>query len=280
MLIRTCRTRGRELGAARTRHLLLLALAAAVVAVLAFAGVPRLVMVKAEEAICAVAAGDCRTEGRPAAGRAPQESPAPPPRAGGGVPGAARTPGAGQEKSRRPAPPDTDQARTRLAALRETAERESGSYERERFPHWSDKGDGCTTRELVLKRDGDGVRTGSDCDLTGRWTSPYDGRTWTRTGDVDIDHMVPLKEAWESGASEWSTDERERFANDLRRPQLWSVTDNVNQEKSDRDPAEWRPPREQVWCEYARAWIEVKYAWKLTADQAEKKSLSTMLGRC
>lgn len=60
--------------------------------------------------------------------------------------------------------------------------------------------------------------------------------------------MVPLAEAWASGASEWTAAQRQAFANDLVRPQLFAVTDNVNQSKSDKDPAEWMPPREFPPC--------------------------------
>jgi hypothetical protein len=258
-----------------------------VVAALAVTGVPDLVAARAKGAACAVAERGCAdTKASSRESGASEKAANGSGRARGTVSGAS-TPapsagGAGPETpSSRPSPPPAETARNQLNDLTVEADREVPGYSRERFPHWSDQEGGCTTRDLVLKRDGEGVRTGSDCDITsGRWASPYDGRTWTRTGDVDIDHMVPLKEAWESGASEWSTDKREKFANDLRNPQLWSVTDNVNQEKSDQDPAEWQPPRKEVWCEYARAWIEVKSAWRLTVDQAEKKSLSSMLEQC
>ena len=82
----------------------------------------------------------------------------------------------------------------------------------------------------------------SGCAATsGSWYSPYDGATWTAASDVDIDHMVPLAEAWSSGASSWTTAQRQAFANDLTRPQLIAVTDNVNQSKGDQDPAKWLP---------------------------------------
>jgi hypothetical protein len=133
----------------------------------------------------------------------------------------------------------------------------------------------------VLKRDGKGVKTGSDCyPESGRWTSPYDGETWTRASDVDIDHLIPLKEAWESGAHRWNNNEREKLANDLQHPQLWAVTDNINQSKSDRDPADWKPPVRAFWCRYAGAWIDVKHHYRLTVDANEKKALRAMLGRC
>jgi hypothetical protein len=90
------------------------------------------------------------------------------------------------------------------------------------------------------------VVTSSACAATsGNWYSPYDGATWTAASDVDIDIdiVVPLAEAWRSGASTCTTSRRQSFANDLTRPQLIAVTDNVNQSKGDKDPSAWQPSR-------------------------------------
>ncbi|WP_231929610.1 HNH endonuclease family protein [Micromonospora inositola] len=84
---------------------------------------------------------------------------------------------------------------------------------------------------------------GAGCALSGgRWYSYYDNTYWTITSDLDIDHMVPLAEAWDSGARNWTTSRRQSYANDLgdSRP-LVAVTDNVNQAKGDQDPATWMP---------------------------------------
>lgn len=153
-------------------------------------------------------------------------------------------------------------------------------YEREMFPHWSERG-GCSTRELVLKRSGTDVRVDSDCyPVSGSWVSPYDGKTWTDPSDLDIDHVVALAAAWRSGADEWSETRREAFANDLTRPQLKAVTDNLNQSKSDAPPEEWKPPLESRWCPYSKAWITVKHHWDLTVTAEEKVALSAMLEHC
>ena len=105
-------------------------------------------------------------------------------------------------------------------------------YSREEFPHWSTVSGACNTRDTVLERDGEGVRTDSSCAATsGSWFSPYDDATWTDASDVDIDHVVPLAGAWRSGADDWTGPRREAFANDLDGPQLIAVTDNVNQSK-------------------------------------------------
>ncbi|WP_242903649.1 HNH endonuclease family protein [Actinomadura terrae] len=116
-------------------------------------------------------------------------------------------------------------------------------YSRQAFPHWTNQGNNCNTRETVLKRDGDGVTTDSQCRATsGSWTSPYDGATWTQASDLDIHHMVPLAQACRSGAAAWTTERRRQFANDLEPSQLRAVTDNLNQAKGDKGPAQWSPP--------------------------------------
>lgn len=133
----------------------------------------------------------------------------------------------------------------------------------------------------MLKRDGTNVVQSSTCAATsGSWYSEYDGATWTASSDVDIDHMVPLAEAWRSGASSWTTAQRQAYANDLTRPQLIAVTDNVNQSKGDKDPAKWLPPRAAYKCTYVRAWVEVKHYYKLTVDSAEKTALQGVLNSC
>ena len=155
------------------------------------------------------------------------------------------------------------------------------TYDRDLFPTWDTISGTCNTRETVLKRDGTNVVVSAACAATsGSWYSPYDGATWTAASDVDIDHMVPLKNAWISGAWAWTTAKRESFANDLADPQLWAVTDNVNQSKSDQSPDSWKPPLTSYYCTYAKAWVRVKYVWALTVTSAEKSALSSMLGTC
>ena len=92
--------------------------------------------------------------------------------------------------------------------------------------------------------------------------------------------MVPLKNAWISGAWAWTTSKRESFANDLTDPQLWAVTDNVNQSKGDRSPDAWKPPLTSFYCTYAGCWVRVKYVWALTVTSAEKSALTSMLNTC
>ncbi|MET8327587.1 HNH endonuclease family protein [Streptomyces sp. NPDC005181] len=180
-----------------------------------------------------------------------------------------------------PTPVAASTARTYLSQLTVSAEGSSTGYSRDLFPHWITQSGACNTREVVLKRDGTNVTQDSSCAaVSGSWYSEYDGATWTAAADLDIDHMVPLAEAWRSGASSWTTAQRQSFANDLTRPQLIAVTDNVNQSKGDQDPAEWLPSRTTYRCTYARAWVHVKHYYNLTVDSAEKSALQSVLNGC
>ncbi|MGW4028278.1 HNH endonuclease family protein [Streptomyces sp. NPDC004838] len=180
-----------------------------------------------------------------------------------------------------PTPVNAATARIYLGQLTVRAEGSSSGYNRDLFPHWSTQSGTCNTREVVLKRDGRDVVQNSSCAATrGTWYSEYDGATWSAASDVDIDHVVALAEAWRSGASAWTTARRQSFANDLTRPQLIAVTDNVNQAKSDLDPAEWLPPRTGYRCVYARMWVQVKHHYALSVDPAEKNALTSVLNGC
>ena len=179
-----------------------------------------------------------------------------------------------------PTPVSASTARSYLADLTVAPEDRTG-YSRSLFKTWDTISGTCNTREWILKRDGVNVVTDSACTaLSGTWYSPYDGATWTAASDLDIDHLVPLAEAWDSGASAWTATKREQFANDITRPQLLAVTDNVNQSKGDQDPATWLPSLTGYRCTYVRAWVQVKHYYSLAVDNAEKTALSNVLNGC
>lgn len=170
---------------------------------------------------------------------------------------------------------------TDLGALTIAPEAKMAGYSRDRFPHWASQGNSCDTREIVLQRQGTDVKSDKDCKATsGTWNSVYDGVVVKDAGDVDIDHTVPLAEAWRSGADKWTDDERKTFANDLGGLQLIAVTAKSNRSKGDQDPAKWKPPVEAYWCTYAQHWTAVKITYKLTVDQAEHDALAAMLKAC
>jgi Protein of unknown function (DUF1524) len=179
------------------------------------------------------------------------------------------------------APVDVGAEQIRLAGLTVAAWGSMAHYSRDRFPQWISQGAGCDTRDKVLERDGQGVTATGECTITaGTWVSPYDGRTVTDPQGLDIDHLVPLADAWRTGAADWTDAEREKFANDLTRPQLLAVSASSNRSKGDQDPSQWKPPSHAYWCRYAASWIEVKSYWRLTVTTAEKDALAGMLGTC
>jgi uncharacterized protein DUF1524 len=180
-----------------------------------------------------------------------------------------------------PTPPGVSTARSQLAALTVSTGDSMTGYSRDKFPHWITESDGCTSREEVLKRDGTGVTVDSDCYPTaGSWHIAYDGTTVTVPSKVQIDHIVPLADAWRSGADKWTTDQRKAFANDLTDPQLIASSAQQNESKGDSDPSEWKPALQSYWCLYARDWIDDKTVWKLTITSDEKTALSSMLDTC
>lgn len=181
-----------------------------------------------------------------------------------------------------PAPPDADQTRVRLARLTVEPAGTLAGYSREHFGgDWATTANGCDVRERVLIRDGRGIRPGPGCTITtGRWRSAYDGKILTMGRSVDIDHIVPLAEAWRSGANTWTAQRREQFGNDLREPQLIAVSASSNRSKGDSPPQEWKPPRRAIWCLYSRWWIDVKTTYRLTVTPPEKRTLRVMLRTC
>ena len=194
---------------------------------------------------------------------------------------AAWTLNAGPALASPPTPPSASTAATELAGLTVKTEGSTTGYSRDKFPHWINQSGTCDTREQVLKRDGTGVTVDSSCQPTaGSWYSVYDKTTFTDSSDVDIDHIVPLAEAWKSGASSWTQARRQEFANNLTISQLIAVSASSNRSKGDRDPSAWQPTNTAVHCIYARYWIWVKYTYGLSLQSAEKTALTQMLGTC
>ncbi|MER6047934.1 HNH endonuclease family protein [Streptomyces sp. NPDC001793] len=181
-----------------------------------------------------------------------------------------------------PAPPSTSTARAELSALQVAAPHSMDGYSRDKFSIWSKQPDGCTTRQEVLARDGKDVqdKPGGCQPSSGSWYSAYDDTTVTDVGQATIDHMVPLAEAWRSGADTWTDDQRKAFGNDLKDPQLLIASESSNSSKGDSGPADWKPTNHGFWCTYAKDYTHIKSVWKLTTTDNEKKAISSMLDGC
>jgi hypothetical protein len=167
-------------------------------------------------------------------------------------------------------------------------------YDRDAYgPAWTDvDGNGCNQRDDVLLRDATPgsttVQQQGSCDhdvLAGSWLDPYSGKllVFTDLKDphqaeaIQIDHVVPLAEAWVSGAAAWSPEQRVAYANDL--PSLLAVDGPTNASKGAGDPAAWRP-KQSYQCAYALRWIDVKSRWHLAVDASEVAALTDMLDTC
>ena len=183
------------------------------------------------------------------------------------------------------APASSAKEQTVLSLLRSLSvepERSDG-YDRDLFPHWDYLGDDCDVRDAVLIAEArKGPSTGSSCPVgRGRWFSAFDGAIVRDPSQLDVDHLVPLAEAWGSGARSWSTGVREAFANDLGYSRtLIAVTASSNRSKGDQDPAEWLPPRTSYRCTYVSDWIAVKWRWRLSVDAREAAALRVLVQGC
>ena len=173
-------------------------------------------------------------------------------------------------------------ATTALNTLKVADEVRAG-YKRTLFKHWIGAGNGCDSRKAVIISEAiskPSVLPG--CVLKGgEWLSVYDNVKVTDAGKLDVDHMVPLAEAWDSGASAWDAKKKEMYANDQTDPRhLIAVTGGSNRSKSDQDPAEWMPTNKAYACEYLVNWVSIKVRWNLSVDKTEKDFITNALKPC
>ena len=162
------------------------------------------------------------------------------------------------------------------------AEDKTTGYKRSAFKHWIDVDrNRCNTRaEVLIEEAIVKPKIGPKCKLTGgKWLSAFDGKTITNASQLDVDHMVPLAEAWRSGAWKWTAAQRQVFANDLENSEaLIAVTRSTNRSKGDKDPSLWMPAKNQ--CIYLQNWISVKIKYSLTADPQEAEKLNSLVSTC
>ena len=162
------------------------------------------------------------------------------------------------------------------------AQDKTTGYKRSAFKHWIDVDrNRCNTlAEVLIEEAIVKPKIGPKCKLTGgKWLSAFDGKTITNASKLDVDHMVPLAEAWRSGAWKWTAAQRHVFANDLENSEaLIAVTRSTNRSKGDKDPSLLMPAKNQ--CIYIQNWISVKIKYSLTADPQEAEKLNSLVSTC
>ncbi|MEN2744939.1 HNH endonuclease family protein [Sinomonas halotolerans] len=180
-------------------------------------------------------------------------------------------------------------ARAGLASIPVKGRAARSGYERSEFgPAWADVDrNGCDTRNDILARDLTvlAFRPGThDCVvLTGILLDPYTGQRidferGPRSAEVQIDHLVPLADAWQKGAQAWTAERRERFANDPAN--LLAVDGDENQSKGAGDLATWLPPNKAFRCEYTVRIVAVKAEYGLWMTEAEHRRAGELLAAC
>lgn len=202
-------------------------------------------------------------------------------------------PGAGAPDAPAPAPHDyrnaddqaaVGQALALLDRVRVAPERPRG-YDRETWPHWLDGDGDCqdARQEVVMAESLERVRLSANgCRVKrGLWRDAYTGETTRNPTRLDVDHMVPLAEAFRSGGRDWSTERRAAFANDLEDSRtLIAVSASVNRAKGDQGPEEWLPPLAACRCRYVADWVAVKVRWSLSMDERERVTAGNLLREC
>jgi hypothetical protein len=158
-------------------------------------------------------------------------------------------------------------------------------YSRSAFRHWIDADGDCqNTRAEVLIRESlvpVTFRSDRGCTVdTGAWLDPYSGRFHYLASELDVDHLVPLKMAWDSGAASWDASERRAYANDLGYRHLVAVARGLNRSKGARGPEGWRPPLAAAWCWYGRTYDWVTLTYNLDKSNAELVALMEMEATC
>lgn len=148
-------------------------------------------------------------------------------------------------------------------------------FNRDEWGYWLDYDKDCQdTRQEVLIAESEILVTFTDekkCRVaTGKWTDVYTGSVFLTPSGIDIDHVVSIKEAHDSGGHAWDRDKKRAYFNDLNNPaHLIAISSSANRSKGDKQPHEWMPPNKNYWCKYLGSWVLIKYKWELNMDEAE-----------
>lgn len=181
---------------------------------------------------------------------------------------------------------DTTDALTALNKLEVKGRAPKTGYTRSQFPHWSDPDrNGCDARNDTLKRDLTNItfKAGTrDCKvIAGQLLDPFSGKVLTFSTTkvvIDIDHVVALSNAWQTGAAYFDKNTRLLIANDPIN--LLAVDAKLNRQKGDGDAATWLPPNKSFRCEYVARQVAVKSKYKLWVTEPEKVAITNILSSC
>ena len=159
-------------------------------------------------------------------------------------------------------------------------------YDRSEWKHWVDEDGDCqdARQEVLIAESLEPVEyeTDRECRVeSGRWWAPHLGHHLENPRHIDVDHHVPLKNAHLSGGWAWDAERKEEYANHLEDPDhLVAISARHNRSKGARGPEEWAPPDNDLWCQYATDWAEIKERWGLTMTPVESAIVMDMLGTC
>lgn len=159
-------------------------------------------------------------------------------------------------------------------------------YSRKDWRHWTDADGDCqnTRHEVLIDESKSSVsyKSNRQCQVVeGKWLDPYTGQEVHLASRLDVDHMIPLKNAHLSGAWSWDQKKRKAFANNMNDPaHLIAVTASANRQKGAKGPEQWKPSNKGYWCQYARDWTRIKVDWGLTVTSNEWRAIVNMLGTC
>jgi hypothetical protein len=184
-------------------------------------------------------------------------------------------------------PTTTQTAHATLLPLTISSASHVAQYRRTKFGRgWIDADHNCrdTRTEILIRQSSAPVkyRPPKDCVAdSGLWIDPWSGTSTTLAKDLDIDHTVPLANAWRSGAWNWTMEQRVAYANDLTDAgHLLAILLGENRSKGDKGPEAWKPPDPDTWCRYAITWDRIKAEWRLTVTQDEWDALVEMAKTC
>ncbi|XP_060085375.1 uncharacterized protein LOC132564765 [Ylistrum balloti] len=155
----------------------------------------------------------------------------------------------------------------------------SNKYNRKEFGGWIDEDGDCqnTRHEELIEHSKVPVKfkTYKQCKVvSGEWYDPYTDTAYYNASEVDIDHIIPLKEAWLSGAKNWTRKQKRVFANDP--DNLIPVGKSINRKKGAKDPSQWLPPNKDYICEYIEQWGSIKNEYHLIQDTREQKRIEEL----